>query len=443
MNGSAIASLVTSTALAGPSKGASGPMKGRQDFSQTFEQALNRETPAGEVGRAGTRHAPDETPPRRSLVAESRWREQSDVGAAPPGEPDAAPEKVSPADEGSNDQEQTDTLQDGVEEIFKVSESVSHSRADRTDARPIAHGAQPQPAPSAEESPAENRQAVGIEASHARQHVDTAPASGVAAVANRPQEKPAIRQAAPRADRVAASRDASNAGSEIKGQIISGQLAATPAETRHTALASEKARTMTAKAEASPALTVDKPAVPVTGAQLPATTATTSPAAQVAEAAARDLQELAPSRVAVSTNGTPNRPVRSIQLQLNPAELGTVNIRLQSVEGELRITIKAESEETARMLSRDSETIRSALRAAGIASPEITVSVNRNETAPQQFAGQSRDASGQQTAHDNRGTMSNESRNPNRESFSGGSNTPYGNGDIDSGGGDRDHRIFI
>ena len=125
---------------------------------------------------------------------------------------------------------------------------------------------------------------------------------------------------------------------------------------------------------------------------------------------------MAPTRVAVTANGAPNRPMRSMQLQLNPAELGTVNIRLHSVDGQLHVAIRAESDKTAEMLSRDSEAIRSALRAAGASPPSIvTVSVNRNDQTPQQFTGQNRDTSGQFAGQDNRGNTSNESRNPNRE----------------------------
>jgi len=174
-----------------------------------------------------------------------------------------------------------------------------------------------------------------------------------------------------------------------------------------------------------------------------ATSGTTSPAGQVADAVARDLEQLAPTRVVVTANGAANRSIRSMQLQLNPAELGTVNIRLHSVDGQLHVAIRAESDKTAEMLSRDSDAIRSALRAAGISSSEVTVSVNRNDQTPQQFTGQNRDTSGQFAGQDNRGNMSNESRNPNREAQSGNPHGPLGRGNADSGDADGNDRLFI
>jgi chemotaxis protein MotD len=135
--------------------------------------------------------------------------------------------------------------------------------------------------------------------------------------------------------------------------------------------------------------------------------------------------------------------MRSMQLQLNPAELGTVNIRLHSVDGQLHVAIRAESDKTAEMLSRDSDAIRSALRAAGVSTSDITVSVNRNDQTPQQFTGQNRDTSGQFAGQDNRGNTSNESRNPNREAPSGNSRNPLGGGNADSGDADGNDRLFI
>lgn len=205
--------------------------------------------------------------------------------------------------------------------------------------------------------------------------------------------------------------------------------------------ATTQTNTLPAQASASDKPVQTAPVVQMT--QASATTGTTSPAGQVADAVARDLEELAPTRVAVTANGAPGRPIRSMLLQLNPAELGTVNIRLHSVDGQLHVAIRAESDKTAEMLSRDSDAIRSALRAAGISSSEVTVSVNRNDQTPQQFTGQNRDTSGQFAGQDNRGNTSNDSRNPNREGPSGNSTGPLGRGNADSGDADGNDRLFI
>jgi len=224
---------------------------------------------------------------------------------------------------------------------------------------------------------------------------------------------------------------------------------AEPAVAADTALdRAPKTNAATAQATATPAqaAVADKPATTAPVFQMTqasATSGTASPAGQVADAVMRDLEELAPTRVVVTANGASNRPVRSMQLQLNPAELGTVNIRLHSVDGQLHVAIRAESDKTAEMLSRDSDAIRSALRAAGVSSSDITVSVNRNDQAPQQFTGQNRDNSGQFAGQDNRGNTSNESRNPNREAQSGHSNGPLGRGHADTGDADGNDRLFI
>ena len=243
--------------------------------------------------------------------------------------------------------------------------------------------------------------------------------------------------------------DASARAPELKPETpVSTGAKAEPAAAADTAF-DRASKTVTAQTNAAPAQTAsaaDKPtptAPVLQTTQASATGGTTSPSRQVADAVARDLAELAPTRVAVTANGAPNRPMRSMQLQLNPAELGTVNIRLHSVDGQLHVARRAESDRTAEMLSRDSDAIRSALRAAGVSTSDITVSVNRNDQTLQQFTGQNRDTSGQFAGQDNRGNTSNESRNPNREAPSGNSRNPLGRGNADSGDADGNDRLFI
>lgn len=115
---------------------------------------------------------------------------------------------------------------------------------------------------------------------------------------------------------------------------------------------------------------------------------------QVVDAVLRQLDELSSSRMSLNTGtSATGRTVKTMRLQLHPAELGAVNIRLQSAGGELQVSIRAESERTAHMLNNDSEAIRSALRAAGIAGADVIVTSNRNEGLQQQaFNAQNRDA---------------------------------------------------
>lgn len=241
--------------------------------------------------------------------------------------------------------------------------------------------------------------------------------------------------------RVAELKPETPANTGVKAESA---VAADTAFDRASKTVATTAQTNAAPAQAASAADKPAPTAPVLQTtQASATGGTTSPSRQVADAVARDLAELAPTRVAVTANGAPNRPMRSMQLQLNPAELGTVNIRLHSVDGQLHVAIRAESDKTAEMLSRDSDAIRSALRAAVVSSSDITVSVNRNDQTPQQFTGQNRDTSGQFAGQDNRGNTSNESRNPNREAPSGSSRNPLGRGNADSGDADGNDRLFI
>jgi len=168
---------------------------------------------------------------------------------------------------------------------------------------------------------------------------------------------------------------------------------------------------------------------------------------QVADAVARELEELTPSRLSLTGSTAPGgRTVTTMRLQLNPAELGTVNIRMQSVDGELRVTIQADSEQTSRMLQNDSDAIRSALRAAGISSADVVVTGNRNDSAQaQNFNAQQRDPSGQQMgAQENGRNASNESRQSNRESSSNDSAQTQARGsDAGDSGTGRNSRIVI
>jgi len=167
---------------------------------------------------------------------------------------------------------------------------------------------------------------------------------------------------------------------------------------------------------------------------------------QVVAAVTRDLEDLSPSRLALSTGTSQGGTVKTMRLQLNPAELGVVHIRLQSVDGELRVTIRAESDKTAKMLSGDSDAIRSALRAVGIAAPDVSVTANRSDSAQQQaHNAPNREAPGQQFgSQENRGNTPNESRQSYRESASNDTaRTPAHGNDTGDGGLRRDGRVTI
>ena len=199
-----------------------------------------------------------------------------------------------------------------------------------------------------------------------------------------------------------------------------------------------------AQAATRPSTETAGPAVRTAGFadSLPGTT-DTSVSKQVADAVAQELEELAPSRLSLTgSTALGGRAVKAMRLQLNPAELGAINIRMQSVDGELRVTIQADSDHTSRMLHNDTDAIRSALRAVGIngaANP-------RNDSAqPQNFGAQHRDPSGQQAGtQENRQNASNESRQSYRESSSNDSaNSPALGSDAGDNGNGRGRRITI
>ena len=132
---------------------------------------------------------------------------------------------------------------------------------------------------------------------------------------------------------------------------------------------------------------------------------------QVGEAVVRELESMSLTRLTVSEQATGPRTVKMLLLQLNPVELGKVSIRLHSIDGELRVSIRAESELAAKMIANDGELIASTLRSAGISAPDITVSGGRSEMTQYQSQdnagrdhGGSRDAAHQDRNGTDRGS---------------------------------------
>jgi chemotaxis protein MotD len=199
-------------------------------------------------------------------------------------------------------------------------------------------------------------------------------------------------------------------------------------------------------ANPTPSAETARPVTVVGAGQQPVANPETPAGRQVVAAVTRDLEDLSPSRLALTTGTSQGGTVKTMRLQLNPAELGVVHIRLQSVDGELRVTIRAESDKTAKMLSGDSDAIRSALRAVGIAAPDVSVATNRSDTAQQQaHNAPNREAPGQQFgSQENRGNTPNESRQNYRELASNDTaRTPAHGNDTGDGGLRRDGRVTI
>jgi chemotaxis protein MotD len=58
-------------------------------------------------------------------------------------------------------------------------------------------------------------------------------------------------------------------------------------------------------------------------------------------------------------------PVKVLHIQLQPAELGTITVRMSLHDSELRIHLDADRRETAHMLQTDRDALSSVLRSAG------------------------------------------------------------------------------
>lgn len=66
-------------------------------------------------------------------------------------------------------------------------------------------------------------------------------------------------------------------------------------------------------------------------------------------------------------------PVRLLQIQLKPDDLGTVNVRMRLSSGGLEIQLRASNADTARMLEQDRAALSELLTASGITADNITI----------------------------------------------------------------------
>lgn len=99
--------------------------------------------------------------------------------------------------------------------------------------------------------------------------------------------------------------------------------------------------------------------------------------AQVVAAIREDVGEA--SRAAVAsieaqeTAGARNRPVHTLQIQLQPADLGRVNARMSIDGSQLRVELQVETEQARASLTKDADSILKALKAAGFEIERVTV----------------------------------------------------------------------
>ncbi|WP_244914112.1 flagellar hook-length control protein FliK [Methylobacterium frigidaeris] len=76
-------------------------------------------------------------------------------------------------------------------------------------------------------------------------------------------------------------------------------------------------------------------------------------------------------------------PVRLLTLQLRPAELGQVQVRMRLQDGRLEMSLRAEREETAELLRRDGGLLTALVREAGYQPDLVTVQAGRLPGQPE------------------------------------------------------------
>ncbi len=244
--------------------------------------------------------------------------------------------------------------------------------------------------------------------------------AGSADPAPGPEPVPGVKPA-PEAD---ASAQAKPPAVEEPPRAARSATEARPAETRIADTRTAETRTIEAR-QAEARITAasgdwrnDGPAQPAAGA--PASLAAPSaPAAlphttlrQIADAVATGAAALPDSAsvragavaAAWSAAAQAEGPVRLLTLQLRPAELGQVQVRMRLQDGRLEMTLRAEREETAELLRRDGGLLTALVREAGYQPDLVTVQSGRvpGDAPPQggqsgaQAGGPSFTAGGQQ-----------------------------------------------
>jgi chemotaxis protein MotD len=97
---------------------------------------------------------------------------------------------------------------------------------------------------------------------------------------------------------------------------------------------------------------------------------------QIADGIAADLSRVGRANIdpsAATTTGGPAQPLRVLTIQLHPAELGMVTVRIALKDGVLELQVEASRRETARLVDADRDTLSGLLRSAGYHVETMTV----------------------------------------------------------------------
>ena len=85
----------------------------------------------------------------------------------------------------------------------------------------------------------------------------------------------------------------------------------------------------------------------------------------------RDKSPAGPA--AAPTPSTQSQPVKVVTIQLNPAELGTLTVRISLRNDALELQVETSRRDTARMVEADRDALSSLLRSAGYHVEAVTV----------------------------------------------------------------------
>ena len=118
-----------------------------------------------------------------------------------------------------------------------------------------------------------------------------------------------------------------------------------------------------------------------------------TPAAAVVEAVVQEVETAARTELAQERQQAAG-PVRTLKIQLHPAELGVVVAQIRTAGDGVSVEIQTETAEAARRLSADGDTIVQSLRSLGLEVQSVTVQHGQSESRAGAETGQGR--SGQQ-----------------------------------------------
>jgi chemotaxis protein MotD len=149
-------------------------------------------------------------------------------------------------------------------------------------------------------------------------------------------------------------------------------------------------------ADAAPLSTSSEEGIPVarseanagsTPAPTPAATPVQQIASRIAAEAAASNGAGRPEAAGFPPQAQPSSPVKVLHIQLQPADLGTVTVRISLKDQTLRVDLEVGRGETAQLIQREREALSSLLRSAGYLVDGLDVRVTDLSAQGQQVAG--------------------------------------------------------